>query len=527
MNRLLDRPNVLLVMVDQMTVRAMSIYGNRVVKMPNLDRLALESVIFDQAYCASPLCAPARYSLLTGKQSFKIGAFDNACELPASTPTIVHHLRKLGYWTTLCGKMHFVGPDQLHGFNERLTTDIYPSTFAWAPQWDKGAGYITSGVTCASILEAGPCIRSMQMDYDDEVEYRGIQKLYDLARSGRKPPFFLTISFTHPHHPFTIAHEYWNRYSPAEIDLPVVGPVPFERLDYHSRGLYFAHGRHLHEVTDEHTRNARHAYYGMLSYLDDKVGRLLDVLDQTGLADKTLVIFTSDHGEMLGERGMWHKHHFYEPSVRVPLIMRWPGQLAPSRVFEPVSHLDLAPTVLDLLGSANASRGMDGSSLLPVMNEDAAAHPIFADYLAIGPCVPCRMIRKGDFKFMYTHGHDERLFDLSRDPDEEKNLVDQPECEEIKQILKEALLLAWNPEEVDHRVRDSQRRRLVINRCPGKSPTWDFVYCQGDEKRFIRDRKVDATKAESRLPMVEAIPPNRPPMSSAQIDEAMQAGTLP
>ena len=129
--------------------------------------------------------------------------------------------------------MHFIGPDQLHGFNERLTTDVYPSTYAWVPHWDKGAGYITSGVTCASILEAGPCVRSMQMDYDDEVEYRGKQKLYDLARSNREQPFFLTVSFTHPHHPFTIGQEYWDRYSHADIDLPAVDEIPFENLDYH------------------------------------------------------------------------------------------------------------------------------------------------------------------------------------------------------------------------------------------------------------------------------------------------------
>ena len=527
MNMPQDKPNILLIMVDQMTVRAMSSYGNPVARMPNLDKLAAEGVVFDQAYCASPLCAPARYSLLTGKESVRIGAFDNACEFPASIPTIVHHLRKLGYWTTLCGKMHFVGPDQLHGFNERLTTDIYPSTFAWVPHWDQGAGYITSGVTCASVLEAGPCIRSMQMDYDDEVEYRGIQKLYDLARSSRKQPFFLTVSFTHPHHPFTISHEYWNRYSPQEIDMPAVGPLPFEQLDYHSRGLYFAHGRHLHEVTDEHTRNARHAYYGMLSYLDDKIGRLLDVLDRTGQTGETLVIFTSDHGEMLGERGMWHKHHFYEPSARAPLMMRLPGQHTPLRVFEPVSHLDLAPTLLDLLGTAEASRDMDGVSLLPLLDGGTARHPVVADYLAIGPCVPCRMVRQDSFKFMYTHGHDEQLFDLCRDPYEEKNLVREPGYEDIKARLRETLFSAWNPQEVDYRVRDSQRRRIAINRCPGQKPAWDFVYRRGDENRFIRGREVDATKGESRLPMVEAIPPNRPSMNSARINEAMQTGTLP
>ena len=236
MNGHYGKPNVLLLMVDQMTVRAMSIYGNQTARMPNVEKLASESVLFENAYCASPLCAPARFSLLTGRQSVNINAFDNASEFAASTPTIAHYFRKLGYFTTLCGKMHFIGPDQVHGFNERIMTDVYPSSYAWVPRWDKGAGYITSGVTCASIMEAGPCIRSLQMDYDDEVEYRGTQKLYDLARARNKQPFFLAVSFTHPHHPFTISQEYWDRYRHDEIDMPPVSELPFDQLDYHSRG---------------------------------------------------------------------------------------------------------------------------------------------------------------------------------------------------------------------------------------------------------------------------------------------------
>ena len=520
-------PNVLLVMVDQMTVRAMSIYGNHVAKMPNMEKLAAESVLFDNAYCASPLCAPARFSLLTGRQSVNINAFDNASEFPASTPTMAHYLRELGYFTILCGKMHFIGPDQLHGFNERITTDVYPSTYAWVPRWDKGASYISSGVTCASILEAGPCIRSLQMDYDDEVEYRGIQKLYDLARSRDERPFFLTVSFTHPHHPFTISEHYWDRYAHDDIDMPAVENLPFEQLDYHSRGLYFAHGRHLHDIQNDHIQNARHAYYGMLSYLDDKIGRLLNVLDQTELADNTLVIFTSDHGEMLGERGMWHKHNFYEASVRVPLTVRLPGKLTPARIADPVSHIDLLPTLLNMLGETKLPDNLEGTSLLPAFKGETLEHPVYSDYLAIGPCVPCRMVRKGDYKYMYTHGHDESLFELSNDPNERDNLANNRTCKNIKSELKQMLFNNWDPVEVDWRVRTSQRRRIAINRTPGNAPVWDFVYRKGDTERFVRNRKVDDTKGRYQLPQVKPSPPNRAPMSSLEIGEAMQTGMLP
>lgn len=526
MNSNSNKPNILLLMVDQMTVRAMSIYGNQVAKMPHLDQLAAESMLFENAYCAAPLCAPARFSLLTGKQSAKIDAFDNASEFPASTPTLAHYLRDNGYFTILCGKMHFIGPDQLHGFNKRITTDVYPSSYAWVPHWDKGASYITSGVTCASILEAGPCVRSMQMDYDDEVEYHGTQTIYDLARNQSQQPFFLTVSFTHPHHPFTISHEYWDRYNHNEIDLPAVGPVPFEQLDYHSRGLYFAHGRHLHQITEEHVINARHAYYGMLSYLDDKVGRLLDTLSKTGLADNTLVIFTSDHGEMLGERGMWHKHHFYEAAARVPLTFRLPGEIRPSRIAAPVSHIDILPTMMNIVGESDWPHDLDGTNLAPAFDGVTPAHAIFADYLAIGPCVPCRMVRNGEFKYMYTHEHDEQLFNLTTDPYETNDLSNDCAFQTTKSKLKQQLFESWDPAAIDQRVRVSQRRRIAINNTPGTQPTWDYVYRNGDQARFVRDRKVDDTKGKFRLPKIAPVPANQPPMSPEQIDSAMELGEL-
>ncbi len=527
MNENASKPNILLLMADQMTVRAMSIYGNQIAKMPHFDHLAAHSVLFENAYCAAPLCAPARFAMLTGRQSVHLNAFDNASEFPASIPTMAHYLRGHGYSTTLCGKMHFIGPDQLHGFSERISTDVYPSTYAWVPHWDKGASYITSGVTCASILEAGPCIRSMQMDYDDEVEYRGTQKLYDLARADRQMPFFLTISFTHPHHPFTIGHDHWNRYSDADIDQPAVAEIPFESLDYHSRGLYFAHGRHLHKITPQHVRNARHAYYGMMSYLDDKIGRLLAVLEETNLASDTLVIFTADHGEMLGERGMWHKHNFFEPSIRIPLMMRWPGRLEKQTIAAPVSHIDLLPTLVDLLGINDAPARFDGRSLLSRLQGDSAEVPVFADYLAIGPCVPCRMVRIGQYKYMYTHGHDEQLFDLAADPNEQTNIADKPECAQIKARLKSSLLATWDPEEVDQRVRLDQRRRIAINSTPGHTPRWDYIYRKGDGERFVRNRQVDRTKGKYQLPQTTPTPPNRPSLDATQIEAAMRQGILP
>ena len=358
------RPNILVIQADQMAPQALPVYGHPLVKAPNIQALADRGVVFENAYCNFPLCVPSRYSMLTGRHTSAIAAWDNAIELPSELPTMAHYLDDLGYRTILCGKMHFIGPDQLHGFGERLTTDIYPSNFVWTPDWPNEPEYRPTGISLLPVVQSGQCVRSLQIDYDDEVEYFGLQKIYDLARYSRDDPFFLVISFTHPHSPFITTARYWDQYDHDDIDMPAVPAIPVEELDEHSRWLYYGHGSHLHTVTDEHVRTARHAYYGMITYIDDKVGRIMDAMRATGLDDDTIVIFVSDHGEMLGERGMWYKQTFFEWSVRVPLIVSQPGTYAPRRVSELVSLVDLLPTMLDAAtdGSPARDRRPDGWS---------------------------------------------------------------------------------------------------------------------------------------------------------------------
>ena len=288
--------NIILIMADQLAAHALSLYGNTVCKTPNLDRLGTEGTVFENAYSNNPLCVPSRASLLTGRLSPSIGVYDNANEISSSTPTMAHYLRHAGYQTELCGKMHFIGPNQLHGFNNRTVTDVYPANHQWIADWDAGPSFVPSGTALNGVVEAGSCVRTMQEDYDDEVEHSAIQSIYDRARNKEDQPFFQLISFTSPHTPFTVSEEYWNRYSPDEIDSPAVSEIPFENLDYHSKALFFAHGRHRHKVTKDHLRDTRHAYYGMISYIDDKIGRILATLDKTGLSENTTVLFTSDHG---------------------------------------------------------------------------------------------------------------------------------------------------------------------------------------------------------------------------------------
>src|SRR4051812_827577 len=177
-------------MADQMAAGPLPCYGGPVVKAPHLQALAERGVVFDAAYCNSPICAPSRFSMLSGRLPTTIGAYDNASELPAAVPTLAHALTVAGYCTILSGKMHFIGPDQLHGYEERLTTDIYPADFSWTPNWAAGPRDKPSGISMQNVRQAGPCVRSLQIDYDDEVEHFAVQRLYDLARepaAERKP----------------------------------------------------------------------------------------------------------------------------------------------------------------------------------------------------------------------------------------------------------------------------------------------------------------------------------------------------
>jgi len=294
-------------MADQMAGLALPSYGHAVAQAPHLERLSAGGVVFESAYCNSPLCAPSRASMLTGQLPSRIGTYDNAAEFPASFPTFGHYLRAMGYHTCLCGKMHFVGPDQLHGFEERLTTDIYPADFGWTPDWERPDHRPSWYHNMLSVVQAGTCQTSNQLDFDEEVGFQAVRKIYDLARAGDRRPFCLFVSFTHPHDPFAVPQEYWDRYEHDQVDLPTVPPLPLEQMDPHSRRVHHVCDLGRYRQTEERVRNARHAYYGAISYVDDKVGQILQALEATGFARDTVVLFTSDHGEMLGERGLWYK----------------------------------------------------------------------------------------------------------------------------------------------------------------------------------------------------------------------------
>jgi choline-sulfatase len=509
------RPNILLVMADQIAAPALPIYGHRVVKAPHLDTLAAHGVVFDAAYCNFPVCAPSRFSMQTGMLATRIGAYDNAAEFPASYVTIPHYLRALGYHTALAGKMHFIGPDQLHGYHERLTTDIIGSDFALTADWSETVPSSPAGATLKTVLDAGHCVRSLQIDYDDEVEHCAIQKLYDLARAPEQQPFFLTVSFTHPHAPFTSPLEHWQRYRDDEIDMPAVSPLPEEMQDMQTRWLAQARRSDVYSITDEVTRNARHAYYGMISYIDDKIGRIMQTLRNTDLERNTIVIFIGDHGEMMGERGMWFKSTFFEWSSRVPMIVSAPAHFASQRVSKVVSLVDLLPTLLELAADGPLTKSvdaLDGHSLVPFLEGRVPPNwpdTAISEYTADGVLAPCRMVRRGYYKYIYVHGQSPQLYRLDSDPQELENLAGRAEFAEVETQLREIVLQDWDPVQVTEDIRRSQQRRLFIQRATagaGMPMNWSFRARFDDDARYVRTAKASETKARKRFPY---IPPAR------------------
>ena len=498
------QPNFLLVMADQLAAPALPCYGHNVVQAPHLTALAENGVLFDNAYCNSPLCAPSRASLLTGQLPSRIGAYDNAAELPASIPTLAHHLRGCGYQTCLAGKMHFVGPDQQHGFEERLTTDIYPADFGWTPDWDAPHERLSWYHNMLSVVQAGRCVTTNQLDFDEEVTHQAVRKLYDLARQADERPFFLLASFTHPHDPYAIPQAYWDRYRHADIAPPTVAPIAYDQLDPHSRRVYEMCAMDEYAIPDEAIRTARHAYYGAISYVDDKLGQLLHALNATGLGENTIILFLSDHGDMVGERGLWYKMTFFEWSARVPLLIHAPHRFAARRISAPVSLVDLLPTLVELAGhdgAAGNADSLDGRSLAPWLHGagDNDPPPVLGEYLAEGVENPCLMVRRGQYKYIVSPPDTELLYDLAVDPHELNNLAAHPEWETLRGEFRAEVMQRWDLAALRQAVVASQRRRRLVDRAlrQGRYTPWDFQPWQDASQQYMRNH-LDLNELERR-----------------------------
>jgi choline-sulfatase len=505
-------PNILIVMVDQLSGTFFPDGGPAgFLHAPHLKTLAARSARFANAYTSSPLCLPARASLAAGQLPSRTRVYDNAAEFAAAIPTFAHHLRRAGYYTCLSGKMHFVGPDQLHGFEERLTTDIYPADFGWTPDYRKPGERIDWWYhNLGSVTGAGVAETTNQLEYDDEVAFFANQKLHQLAResddAGRRP-WCLMVSFTHPHDPYVARKRFWDLYEGSTNLEPQVGPIAFADQDPHSKRLMLACDYARSRVTGDDVRRSRRAYFANVSYLDEKVGELVDVLGRTRMLDDTVIVFCADHGDMLGERGLWFKMNFFEGSARVPLMVAGPGIKA-GKHLAPVSNLDLTPTFCDLAGISpdDIASWIDGESLMPVVDGGVRTAPVLMEYAAEGSYAPLVAIREGDWKYVRCALDPDQLFNLATDPQELNNLAGDPAHAATLAKFRAAADARWDLARFDAEVRESQAQRWVVYEAlrKGAYTPWDYQPLQNASERYMRNHmNLDTLEGSKRFPRGE------------------------
>lgn len=467
-------PNILILCSDEHPPQLTGCYGHRSVITPTLDGLAEGGAVFDAAYCASPICAPSRACMMTSRHVHRTGVWDNAAPLSSDQPTWAHSFRAAGYRTALCGKMHFVGPDQHHGFEERWTQDIYPADFRWTrSRRHELQQNHPKGQHLDRVRDAGPGW-TPDMDYDEEVLFRARNGIREFEKRPDGRPWLLTVSFTAPHYPFRAPVEYWNRYRDEDVDLPNI-PENFLHRE-HEYIKWIREEQAMFECAPAETvRAARRAIMARTTMLDDYAAAVLQSLRATGMLEDTIVVYISDHGDMLGEHGLWFKNTAYEWSARVPWIVKGPGVQC-QRIPEVVSLLDLGPTLCGLVGIEQVYTDHDGRDLSPLLRGERkpeAGEMIMENY-GEGVRRGVRTIRRGAHKLSWATHTEPELFDLEQDPDEWTNLAGNPDYTSVRESLMARLLENWNPATCDEARWQSEERRLAIMRAMEGNFGWQF-----------------------------------------------------
>lgn len=485
----MSKPNILIFMVDQLNGTLFPDGPAEWLHAPNLKKLAARSTRFKNAYTASPLCAPGRAAFMSGQLPSDTGVYDNAAEFISSIPTYAHHLRRAGYQTCLSGKMHFVGPDQMHGFEERLTTDIYPADFGWTPDYRKPGERIDWWYhNMGSVTGSGVAEISNQMEYDDEVAYHATRKVYDYARSKDERPWCMTVSFTHPHDPYVARKKYWDLYEDCEHLLPTVPAMDYEDHDTHSKRIFDANDWRSFDISEDDIKRSRRAYFANISYLDDKIGEVMEAVEAT--RQETIIMFVSDHGDMLGERGLWFKMSFFEGSARVPMMICAPD-MEPGLITTPVSNIDVCPTLCDLAGvdMSEVEPWTTGQSVKPMGQGVERTEPVAIEYAAEASYSPMVSLRYGKWKYNRCKLDADQLFDLDKDPHELTNLAEVAEHQGTLTQLRAKSEVRWDLDKFDADVRASQARRWVVYEAlrEGGYYPWDYQPLQKASERYMRN----------------------------------------
>jgi choline-sulfatase len=471
----MDSPNIVVIMSDQHSRKVLGTYGNRVVKTPHLDALAERGTVYENAYTNYPLCMPARWSFLTGKSPNRLGLWSIAAAMNPEIPTFAHSLNMARYETVLCGRMHFLRNQRLHGFSKRI--------FGENSQYAAGELEGTSGFDRKGIAKSGPGDNHYLL-YDKECTERAVEWISYRSTQAENTPFCLVVGTVGPHCPF-VCPKYLYDYYKDKVEIPAT----FARDTWeasHPFSTRFRERSRIQDVTSDEVRRVIASYYGMVEYDDSLVGRIVDAIDRSGLRSNTVIIYTSDHGELAGEHGLFWKYSFYEASVGIPLIVSIPGMQDGRKISSPVNLSDVAPTITKF---AKASELPDiDSEVLPGVFDGLDENPersVFSELLpdpqwSYGPSGgPARMLRKGEWKCNYYHNERAELFNMACDPDEIFDRADDPECGEILDAMLDEILDGWNPEHVIRCSDINMRNRKITDRFGGHTLNLDINRWRG------------------------------------------------
>lgn len=470
----MSRPNILLFMADQLRFDALGCYGNSEIHTPNIDRLAQRGSVFDNHFIQNPVCMPSRATVFTGRYPKNHGTRDNGIPLRDSEITFPEVLRTAGYRTAAIGKMHLTSqfthkddehedwPADRYGFDTLHTsgdtkTGAYlrwleresPEDYAIVREQGDRKRKEDIASAAAKDLSGPPQVHPSRVSPERHQTAWIADRTIDFIEEEDERPFFAFCSFVDPHHPFDPPAPYDAMYDPQALSAPsyVEGELDDKPPHFlmHRTGHGFSNEKYdYRRLADEDWRAVKAAYYGMISLIDEHVGRILDTLDKRGLREQTLILFTNDHGELLGDHGLLFKGPFhYDCLIKAPMILSWPGMIPEgARYRQFTEHVDILPTILDYAG-APVPYGAQGMSMAPVLRGDKGAGREYAmtEFNCYDWGLSVRTITGRDYKLTVYAGEEYgELYDRRRDPGELVNRWDDPEYAAIRGRLEKRLL---------------------------------------------------------------------------------------
>jgi choline-sulfatase len=468
------RPNVLVLMSDQHRPDLMTCAGRDQVPTPEIDRIAARGVRFTRAWCSYPVCVSSRMSFLSGLYAHHHGATGNEETLPWQTRTIAHHFRDHGYVTGLIGKMHLNYP-HLHGFDYHLgfndwlmylgpKTQLYANDIASHPHgpnflktvMDHGSGFPelpylwAKGSPWAGKVKHNDNVAS-DLEPEDHIDSFVARESVRFMRQFQKHPFFLVAGFLKPHPPYHPPREWAAKYPVESLKIPPVGDVSQYPKQVQRRIA------HLTSLGPARLLAGRAGYMGNLSFVDVCVGQVYRALEEMKLADNTIVIYTSDHGDMDGDHGLWQKFVLYEPSAGVPMIVSYPQTIPQGKVSDALVELmGIYPTAAELAGLPQPQK-IDAASFAAMARNPGATGPpaIFAEW-ALGSASPQYALRTRRHKYIYTDGDIDELYDLEADPGENVNRAREAAMKKVRDEMHDRLFAWYDPAKNPYRRKGAQ-----------------------------------------------------------------------